>query len=67
MMSMASSVTVNRRKGTMPVTITVEDAFALDVQVITYIDPRGSEAPCGEGTNDGCDPTYASACVSDGV
>lgn len=41
------------------------DAFALDVRVVTDISPGDAAAPCG--TDDGCDPTCASACVSGGV
>ena len=52
----------------MPVTPTVEDVedpFALDVQVITDVPPDHPLAACG--TDDGCDPSCASACVTGGV
>ncbi len=42
-----------------------EDPFALDVQVVTDISPGEAAAPCG--TDDGCEATCASSCVSDGV
>lgn len=51
----------------MLATNTVEDAFALDVRVVTDVSPGNGPAPCGDGTSDGCDPTCASACVSGGV
>lgn len=46
---------------------TVEDAFDLDVQVITDVPPGHPAAACGGGTDDGCDPSCASACVTGGV
>ncbi|CAO5240049.1 FxLD family lanthipeptide [Frankia sp. AgKG'84/4] len=45
----------------------VEDSFALDVQIIVDVPPGSALAGCAGGTDDGCDPTCASACVSDGV
>jgi FxLD family lantipeptide len=45
----------------------VEDAFTLDVQIITDVPPGHPLAACGNGTDDGCDPTCASACVTGGV
>jgi FxLD family lantipeptide len=42
-----------------------EDAFALDVRVITDIRPGDAAAACI--TDDGCEPSCASACVSGGV
>lgn len=45
----------------------VEDAFSLDLRVITDVPPGHPLAACGDGTNDGCDPTCASACVTGGV
>ncbi|MGH3851932.1 MAG: FxLD family lanthipeptide [Pseudonocardiaceae bacterium] len=51
-----------------PTTIgTVEDVFDLDVQVITDVPPGHPLAGCKGNTDDGCDPTCASACVSGGV
>jgi FxLD family lantipeptide len=44
-----------------------EDPFALDVQIVTDIPPGDPLFACGEGTNDGCQPTCASACVTGGV
>ncbi|MDQ3577085.1 MAG: FxLD family lanthipeptide [Actinomycetota bacterium] len=46
---------------------TVEDPFALDVQVITDIPPGHPLAGCKGNTDDGCDPTCASACVTGGM
>ncbi|MGH3752943.1 MAG: FxLD family lanthipeptide [Pseudonocardiaceae bacterium] len=52
----------------LPATIgTVEDAFDLDVQVITDVPPGHPLAGCKGNTDDGCDPTCASACVTGGV
>lgn len=45
----------------------VEDAFNLDLRVITDVPPGHPLTACGDGTNDGCDPTCASACVTGGV
>nr|BFF04150.1 hypothetical protein GCM10020241_58250 [Streptoalloteichus tenebrarius] len=45
----------------------VEDPFALDVQIITDVPAGHPLAACKGGTDDGCDPTCASACVSGGV
>lgn len=45
----------------------VEDAFNLDLQVITDVPPGHPLAACKGGTDDGCDPTCASTCVSGGV
>ena len=42
-----------------------EDASALDVRVITDISPGDATAACT--TDDGCEPSCASACVSGGV
>lgn len=44
-----------------------EDPFALDVQIVTDIPPGDPLFACGEGTNDDCQPTCASACVTGGV
>ncbi|MEU0513369.1 FxLD family lanthipeptide [Amycolatopsis sp. NPDC006125] len=44
-----------------------EDAFALDVQIITDVPPGHPLAACKGNTDDGCDPTCASACVSHGA
>ncbi len=38
------------------------DAFALDVRVVTDVSPDDAPAACG--TDNGCDPTCASACTS---
>lgn len=45
----------------------VEDAFNLDLRVITDVPPGHPLAACNDGTNDGCDPTCDSACVTGGV
>ncbi|MGH3630028.1 MAG: FxLD family lanthipeptide [Sciscionella sp.] len=45
----------------------VEDMFALDVQIITDVPQGHPLSACGNGTDDGCDPTCASACVTGGV
>lgn len=45
----------------------VEDPFALDLLIIVDVPPGHALAGCKGGTDDGCDPTCASACVSDGV
>jgi FxLD family lantipeptide len=40
-----------------------EDVFALDLLVVTDVRTDGGvAAPCG--TDDGCDPTCASSCIS---
>ena len=44
-----------------------DNPFALDLRVITDVPPDHSLAAGGNGTDDGCDPTCASACVSGGV
>ncbi|MGH3783970.1 MAG: FxLD family lanthipeptide [Pseudonocardiaceae bacterium] len=44
-----------------------DNPFALDLRVITDVPPGHPLAACGNGTDDGCDPTCASACVSGGV
>ena len=42
-----------------------EDVFALDVQIVTETSPAvGGGAGRACTTNDGCDPTCASSCVS---
>jgi FxLD family lantipeptide len=46
--------------------LAVDDPFALDIQVITDA-PNGAQGACTNGTDDGCDPTCASACVTGGV
>ncbi|MEY9211567.1 FxLD family lanthipeptide [Thermobifida halotolerans] len=46
---------------------TTEDPFALDVQIVTDIPPGDPMFACGDGTNDGCDPSCASACLTGGV
>ncbi|MDQ1308328.1 MAG: hypothetical protein QG671_4162 [Actinomycetota bacterium] len=43
------------------------DPFSLDVQIITDVPAGHPLSPCGGGTDDGCDPTCASACVTGGV
>ncbi|WP_137814978.1 FxLD family lanthipeptide [Gandjariella thermophila] len=48
-------------------TSAVEDPFALDIQIITDVPAGHPLAACKGGTDDGCDPTCASACISDGV
>ena len=53
---------------TTPVAATAaEDPFALDVQLIIDVPAGHPLSACGGGTNDGCDPTCASACVSSGA
>lgn len=44
-----------------------DDIFDLDVQVITDLPPGHPLAGCAGNTDDGCDPTCASACVTGGV
>lgn len=44
---------------------TVEDPFALDLRIITDVPAGHPLAACKGGTDDGCDPTCASACISD--
>jgi FxLD family lantipeptide len=44
-----------------------DDPFALDVQIITDVPAGHPLSACGGGTNDGCDPTCASACVTGGI
>lgn len=39
-----------------------EDVFALDLRVVTDASP---DTPVACATDDGCDPTCASACSSD--
>jgi FxLD family lantipeptide len=39
-----------------------ENPFSLDVQIITDIPPGHAQRACQ--TDDGCDPSCASACVS---
>ena len=41
-----------------------EDPFALDLKVITDVPDGHPLAGCKGGTDDGCDPTCASACIS---
>jgi FxLD family lantipeptide len=48
-------------------TATVEDRFDLDVQIITDIPAGHPLAACNSNTDDGCESTCASACVSGGV
>lgn len=43
-----------------------EDPFAVDLQIITDV-PPGHPPGCKGNTDDGCDPTCASACVTGGV
>lgn len=50
-----------------PDTTLVEDPFVLNVRIITDVPPNHPLAACKGGTDDGCDPTCASACISDGV
>ncbi len=45
----------------------VEDVFDLDVQIITDLPAGHPLAACPGNTDDGCDPTCASACVTGGV
>lgn len=49
----------------IPAVEAVGDPFALDVQVITDVPDGHALAACN--TNDGCDPSCASACVTGGV
>lgn len=58
---MSATVPVSATAGT------VEDAFDLDVQVITDVSAGHPLAGCKGNTDDGCDPTCASACATDGV
>lgn len=44
-----------------------EDPFALDVQIITDVPPGHPLVGCKGNTDDGCDPSCASACVTGGV
>lgn len=44
-----------------------EDPFAIDLQIITDVPTGHPLAACKGGTDDGCDPTCASSCISDGV
>ncbi|MQA88062.1 MAG: FxLD family lantipeptide [Streptosporangiales bacterium] len=37
------------------------DAFTLDVRIIEDVRPGGDQIPCA--TDNGCDPTCASACT----
>jgi FxLD family lantipeptide len=46
---------------TTALTVDIAAEFDLDLRVITDVDP-GVAAPCG--TDDGCDPSCASSCVS---
>jgi FxLD family lantipeptide len=48
-------------------TTAIDDPFAIDLFVITDVPPGHPLAACKGGTDDGCDPTCASACISDGV
>lgn len=62
------TATLTTKATTVPATATAaEDPFALDVQILTDIPSGHPLAACGEGTNDGCDPTCASACVTGGI
>lgn len=45
----------------------VEDPFHLDLQIITDVPSGHPLSACKGNTDDGCDPTCASACVSGGV
>ncbi|WP_462187709.1 FxLD family lanthipeptide, partial [Frankia sp. CcWB2] len=68
---------VNNERFTMTATLATEtpttpppateDPFALDVQIITDVPPGHPLAGCKGNTDDGCDPTCASACVTGGV
>jgi FxLD family lantipeptide len=44
--------------------ITVAEDFVLDVQITTEVDSEAAMA-CPGNTDDGCDPTCASACTSE--
>lgn len=46
---------------------TAVDPFQLDVQIITDVPVSDPLAACGNGTDDGCEPTCASACISKGA
>ncbi|GAA1311747.1 FxLD family lanthipeptide [Saccharothrix sp. BKS2] len=46
---------------------THDDPFALDLRVITDMPADPALNACTNGTDDGCDPTCASACVTGGV
>ncbi|TVT25756.1 FxLD family lantipeptide [Amycolatopsis rhizosphaerae] len=44
-----------------------DDPFVLDLRIITDVPPDHPLAACKGNTDDGCDPTCASACVSGGI
>jgi FxLD family lantipeptide len=66
---------ITNERFAMPVTLTTEapatpaaeDPFALDLQVIADVPAGHPLAACKGGTDDGCDPTCASACITGGV
>ncbi|MBV9013639.1 MAG: FxLD family lanthipeptide [Pseudonocardiales bacterium] len=45
----------------------VEDAFDLDLRIINDVPPGHPLAACKGNTDDGCDPSCASACVTGGM
>ncbi|WNV83037.1 hypothetical protein [Umezawaea sp. Da 62-37] len=49
--------------------IAADDPFALDhLEFVTDVPADAAlNPPCTNGTDDGCDPTCASACVTGGV
>ncbi|SDP80660.1 hypothetical protein SAMN05421507_11566 [Lentzea jiangxiensis] len=48
--------------------IAADDLFALEhLEFITDVPADAAMNPCTNGTDDGCDPTCASACVTGGV
>jgi FxLD family lantipeptide len=66
--TLTTSLTTEATTMTAPANgTTADDPFALDIQITTDIPADHPLAACGEGTNDGCDPTCASACVSSGI
>ncbi|MBP2477622.1 FxLD family lantipeptide [Crossiella equi] len=46
---------------------TISDPFDLQLLIVTDVPAGHPLAACGNGTDDGCDPTCASACISDAV
>ncbi|MBB5159544.1 FxLD family lanthipeptide [Saccharopolyspora phatthalungensis] len=66
---MMSAALTTKSPATSPAAATpaTEDPFALDLQVITGVAAGHPLAAGKGGTDDGCDPTCASACISDGM
>lgn len=58
------SATITTEAPASPAT-TIEDPFSLDLRIITDVPAGHPLAACKGGTDDGCDPTCASACISD--